>query len=79
MLRSGVRAGWPELSVSAKPACDGLAQPWKPYRLESFKISNDPEFAEELEDVIGRYLNPPEHALGLCMEEKSQIRALDPT
>jgi hypothetical protein len=50
-----------------------------PYRLESFKISNDPEIAEELEDVIGRYLNPPDHALALCKDEKSQIRALDPT
>ena len=40
----------------------------KPHRVESFKISNDPEFAEKLEDIVGLYLNPPEHALVLCVE-----------
>src|SRR6266702_4679687 len=49
----------------------------KPHRIESFKISNDPEFAEKLEDIVGLYLNPPEHALVLCVDEKSQIQALD--
>jgi len=51
----------------------------KPHRIESFKISNDPEFAEKLEDIVGLYLNPPEHALVLCVDEKSQIQALDRT
>jgi len=51
----------------------------KPHRVESFKISNDPEFAEKLEDIVGLYLNPPEHALVLCVDEKSQIQALDRT
>ena len=51
----------------------------KPHRVESFKISNDPEFAEKLEDIVGLYLNPPEHALVLCADEKSQIQALDRT
>jgi len=51
----------------------------KPHRVESFKISHDPEFAEKLEDIVGLYLNPPEHALVLCVDEKSQIQALDRT
>jgi transposase len=51
----------------------------KPHRVESFKISNDPEFAEKLEDIVGLYLNPPEHALVLSVDEKSQIKALDRT
>lgn len=51
----------------------------KPHRVESFKISNDPEFAAKLEDVVGLYLNPPAHALVLSVDEKSQIQALDRT
>ena len=51
----------------------------KPHRVEAFKISNDPAFAEKLEDIVGLYLNPPEHALVLCVDEKSQIQALDRT
>jgi transposase len=51
----------------------------KPHRVATFKISNDPQFAEKLEDVVGLYLNPPEHALVLCVDEKSQIQALDRT
>ena len=51
----------------------------KPHRVRSFKLSNDPRFVEKLEEVIGLYLNPPEHALVLCVDEKSQIQALDRT
>jgi transposase len=51
----------------------------KPHRVQTFKISNDPAFAEKLEDIAGLYLNPPEHALVLCVDEKSQIQALDRT
>src|SRR3954449_4166032 len=51
----------------------------KPHRIESFKISNDPHFAEKLEAIVGLYLNPPEHALVLSVDEKSQIQALDRT
>ena len=51
----------------------------KPHRVETFKISNDPAFAEKLEDIVRLYLNPPEHALVLCVDEKSQIQALDRT
>lgn len=51
----------------------------KPHQIRSFKISNDPHFAEKLEDVVGLYLSPPEHALVFCVDEKSQIQALDRT
>jgi transposase len=51
----------------------------KPHRVRTFKLSNDPRFVEKLEEVIGLYLNPPEHALVLCVDEKSQIQALDRT
>lgn len=51
----------------------------KPHRTESFKLSRDPKFLEKMTDVIGLYLNPPEQALVLCVDEKSQIQALDRT
>ena len=51
----------------------------KPHRTASFKLSNDPRFVEKLEDVVGLYLNPPEHALVLSVDEKSRIQALDRT
>ena len=51
----------------------------KPHRVRTFKLSNDPEFVEKLEDIVGLYLNPPEHAIVLCADEKSQIQALDRT
>jgi transposase len=51
----------------------------KPHRVRSFKLSNDPRFSEKLTDVVGLYLNPPEKALVLCVDEKSQIQALDRT
>src|SRR6516225_2174301 len=68
-------AGISEASVRRIWHSHGL----KPHRVESFKISNDPEFAEKLEDIVGLYLNPPEHALVLSVDEKSQIQALDRT
>lgn len=49
----------------------------KPHLTKSFKVSNDPKFVEKLIDVVGLYLNPPEHALVLSCDEKSQIQALD--
>jgi len=51
----------------------------KPHRLKTFKISKDLAFAEKLEDIVGLYLNPPDHAVILSMDEKSQIQALDRT
>jgi transposase len=51
----------------------------KPHLVENFKISKDKRFAEKLEAIVGLYLNPPEHAIVLCVDEKSQIQALDRT
>ena len=51
----------------------------KPHRLKTFKISNDPEFAEKVVDVVGLYMNPPDNALVLSVDEKTQIQALDRT
>lgn len=51
----------------------------KPHLVDTFKLSNDPQFVEKLEDIIGLYLSPPEHAVVLCCDEKSQIQALDRT
>jgi len=51
----------------------------KPHRVKTFKLSNDPRFTEKLTDVVGLYLNPPERAIVLCVDEKSQIQALDRT
>jgi transposase len=51
----------------------------KPHRVKSFKLSRDPRFLEKLTDVVGLYLNPPQQALVLCVDEKSQIQALDRT
>ena len=51
----------------------------QPHRTKSFKLSNDPFFIEKVRDVVGLYLNPPDHALVLCVDEKSQVQALERT
>jgi putative transposase len=51
----------------------------QPHRSRSFKLSTDPFFIEKVRDIVGLYLNPPDHALVLCVDEKSQIQALDRT
>ena len=51
----------------------------KPHRTKTFKLSRDPKFLQELTDVIGLYLNQPDKAIVLCVDEKSQIQALDRT
>jgi transposase len=51
----------------------------KPHLFRSFKLSRDPKFVEKLEDIVGLYLNPPENAIVLAVDEKSQIQALDRT
>jgi transposase len=56
-----------------------LAHGLKPHLVKGFKVSNDPQFVEKLELIVGLYLNPPEHAIVLCADEKSQIQALDRT
>jgi transposase len=51
----------------------------QPHRTETFKLSRDPKFLEKMTDVVGLYLNPPQQAIVLCIDEKSQIQALDRT
>jgi transposase len=51
----------------------------KPHRIGTFKVSNDPQFEEKVVDVVGLYMNPPDKAMVLCVDEKSQIQALDRT
>lgn len=51
----------------------------QPHRTRSFKLSNDPFFIEKVRDIVGLYLNPPDHALVLCVDEKSQVQALERT
>ena len=62
-------------SVSRHWRANGL----KPHVVRGFKVSRDPKFVEKLEDIVGLYLSPPEHALVLCCDEKSQVQALDRT
>ncbi|MCC8962433.1 hypothetical protein H8A95_08885 [Bradyrhizobium sp. Pear76] len=49
----------------------------QPHRMETFKLSTDPNFVAEVRDVVGLYVSPPEHAIVLCKDEKSQIQAPD--
>jgi hypothetical protein len=70
-------------------AASGMSRPtvnriWRafglqPHRAESFKLSNDPQMVEKVRDIVGLYLDPPERALVLSVDEKSQIQALDRT
>ncbi len=62
-------------SVSRYWRANGL----KPHVVRGFKVSRDPRFVEKLEDIVGLYMSPPEHALVLCCDEKSQVQALDRT
>jgi transposase len=69
-----------ELGVSR----DTVARIWReygvqPWRAETFKFSTDPQLAAKVHDVVGLYLHPPEHAVVLCIDEKSQIQALERT
>ena len=49
----------------------------KPHRLERYMASNDPQFEQKAADIIGLYMNPPQHAAVFCVDEKSAIQALD--
>lgn len=62
-------------SVSRHWRANGL----KPHLVRGFKVSRDPKFIEKLEDIVGLYMSPPENALVLCCDEKSQVQALDRT
>jgi transposase len=71
----GAQIGVSAASVSRHWRANGL----KPHVVHSFKVSRDPAFVEKLEDIVGLYLSPPEHAMVLCCDEKSQVQALDRT
>lgn len=69
-----------ELGVSASTVMrHWQANGLKPHIVRGFKVSRDPKFVEKLEDIVGLYMSPPEHALVLCCDEKSQVQALDRT
>src|SRR4029079_15849792 len=51
----------------------------QPHRVENFKLSKDPQFVEKVRDIVGLYLNPPDRAIVLCVDEKSQVQALNRT
>jgi transposase len=69
------RAGVSSSTVQRIWSARGL----QPHRVETFKLSNEPDFEEKLVDVVGLYMNPPENAIVLSIDEKSQIQALDRT
>src|SRR5690606_22471485 len=71
----GAEAGISKSSVQCYFRLFGL----QPHRTEGFKLSNDPFFIEKLRDVVGLYLSPPDNALVLCVDEKSQCQALERT
>jgi transposase len=77
---------WSTRSMAAEVGLNQTAvhRIWKafglqPHRSETWKLSRDPQFIEKVRDVVGLYLNPPERAVVLCVDEKSQIQALDRT
>jgi len=77
---------WSERTMAAHSGVSNMSvhRIWKKYNIQphlvkKFKLSNDPNFVDKIRDIIGLYLNPPENALVLCVDEKSQIQALDRT
>jgi len=73
--RMAVVSGVSTFTVATTWKANGL----KPHRVRTFKLSNDPHFSGKVEDIVGLYLNPPEHAVVLSVDEKTQIQVLDHT
>src|SRR6266403_4253740 len=74
----------PAMAKAVEISPSSVRRIWKghglqPHRVRAFKISNDPKFAEKLKEVVGLYIDPPDHAVVLSIDEKSQIQALDRT
>ena len=69
------RAGLSQSAITRIWRAFGL----QPHRSETFKLSTDPLFVDKVRDIVGLYLNPPDKALVLCVDEKAQIQALDRT
>src|SRR5947208_2712115 len=78
---TGRRRPWPRRSGSASARCNVFGERTASNRtgLYEFKLSNDPAFAAKLKDIVGLYVDPPDHAVVLSIDEKSQIQALDRT
>lgn len=87
-LRDEPRSGTPRTIDDARIAkasgisVSSVQRIWRafglqPHRMENFKLSTDPDFVAKVRDVVGLYISPPEHAVVLCVDEKSQIQALD--
>ena len=69
-----------ELGISAaRVSRHWRANGLKPHLVRGLKVSRDPKFVEKLEDIVALYMSPPEHALVLCCDEKSQVQVLDRT
>lgn len=71
-----------KLAKELKLSRDAVQRVWrafglKPYRAETFSLSRDPQFTEKVRDVVGLYMSPPDNAVVLCVDEKSQMQALD--
>ena len=80
LTASGIRtkegkSTWSHTTIRRMWAAFGL----QPHRSQTFKLSNDPQFAARLQDIVGLYVDPPAHAVVLSIDEKSQIQALDRT
>ena len=69
---NGVSTGWSTNRVRVRRSL-------KPWLVDTFKLSEDPMFVEKVRDVVGLYMNPPEHAVVFCVDEKTSIQALDRT
>ena len=74
-----VKLGRADRRIQEQRAALPLALRAQPHRSKAFKLSTDPFFIEKVRDVVGLYLNPPDHGLVLCVDEKSQVQALERT
>jgi putative transposase len=82
--KDGTQWSCRSIAAETKLSKSTVQRVWKafglqPHRQKHFKISTDPFFVEKVRDIVGLYLNPPDHAVVLCVDEKSQIQALDRT
>ncbi len=82
--KDGTQWSCRSIAAETKLSKSSVQRVWKafgvqPHRQKHFKISTDPFFVEKVRDIVGLYLNPPDHAVVLCVDEKSQIQALDRT
>ena len=79
--RTGRPGSWPRSWASRSPSVARIWRKWdiQPHRIETFKFSTDPELEAKIRDVVGLYLDPPDNAVVVSVDEKSQIQALDRT